>query len=473
MKKSLDIIFVNPHPNASGINEATIEPPLGLAYMAAVLEENDFSPLIIDANALGLGTDEVVKTILKKKPRIVGISANIVTAPSAFELAKELKKKSDAVVIFGGPHPSAVPEEVMDKCPADALVIGEGEMTILEICKRMKTGKPLFNKVKGVMYRGKRGVIKNSPRELIENLDSLPLPAHHLLPDFSVYKTRARRKPVASIFTSRGCPFKCVYCNSSIFGKRYRMRSAKNVLEEIDYLVSNFGIRQIDILDDNFTLVRSRVEEILNGIIMKKYNIAINLQNGVRADKVDYPLIKLMKKAGVFKVAFGVETGDKGVLSRIKKSLDLKAVVNATKWAKKEGITTYGFFMFGLPGDTKRSMKKTIDFALKMDPDIAHFGITIPFPGTELYSEVKKRGVFLIKIDDGLPCGFEAGEVFYLLDGLKKNDVEYYYKKAYKDFYFRPSKMFKTIIGIRSFDELRWIIDAGFLLAKGLIKSGK
>lgn len=251
------------------------------------------------------------------------------------------------------------------------------------------------------------------------------------------------------------------------------MRSAGNVLEEIDSLIKNYQVKQIDVLDDNFTLIRERTREIFEGIIEKGYDLAINLQNGVRADRVDRQLIKLMKKAGVFKIAFGVESGDKRVLKIIKKSLDLKAVLKATRWAKKEGITTYGFFMFGLPGDTKTSMQRTINFAKKMDPDIAHFGITIPFPGTELYEEIKRRGKFLVNVEEGLSYGFEAGKVFYTLGGLSPGDVQYYYKRAYRDFYFRPSKMVKTLFSIKSLDELKWIFMAGFSLSKNLIKGSQ
>lgn len=468
---SPDILFVNPYPQAIGINEATIEPPLGLAYMAAVLEKNGFKPDIVDANVLHLKTEEVLKIIFRKRPQIIGISTNVVTIQSGLELSRTLKKKNkNLVIIFGGPYPTALPEKTLRESQADAVVLGEGEETILEICQRLKGSQPIFYKVDGLVYLKNGKLFWGRSRPLIKDLDSLPFPAYHCLPNLNSYKTRARQKPVASIFTSRGCPFQCVYCNRNIFGKIYRMRSAENVLREIDYLVEKYRIKQIDILDDNFTLIKERTHAIFEGIIKRNYRLAINLQNGVRADRLDQELIKKMKKAGVFKIAFGVESGDRRILRIIKKGLDLKAVLRANKWAKEEGITTYGFFMFGLPGDTKTSMQKTIDFAKKMNPDIAHFGITIPFPGTELYEQIKERGQFLIPTEEGVSYGFEAGEVFYTLDRLDLKLVAQYYKKAYLDFYFRPAKIVSTILTIKSFSELGWILNAGMALLKNLFK---
>lgn len=470
-RDNLDIVLINPWPKAEGINEATIEPPLGLAYIAAVLEREGFKPDIVDASVLRLKVGKVAEIVLQKKPKIVGISANVISARSAFEISRILKRKNKNLkVIFGGPHPTALPKETLEKSKADAIVLGEGEETALEICQRMKRKRPLFKNVAGLVYRENGEIIQNERRPLIGDLDSLPFPAYHLLPDLNCYKTRARKKPVASIFTSRGCPFQCVYCSSNIFGKKYRMRSPQNVLEEIDYLVKHYQVKQIDILDDNFTLIKERTDKIFDGLIARGHNLAINLQSGIRADRVDKELIKKMRKAGVFKIAFGVETGDKRVLKIIKKSLDLRAVLKATKWAKKEGITTYGFFMFGLPGETKTSMQKTINFAKKMDPDIAHFGITVPFPGTELYEEIKRRGKFLISVEDGLSSGFEAGEVFYTLDKLNPQLVQYFYKKAYREFYFRPAKIIQMVFSIKSIPELKWILEAGFLLLGSLVK---
>ena len=468
--KKINIVFVNPCPKAGGINEATIEPPMGLAYMSAVLENNKFTCSILDANVLRLDIHQTIKEIVKKRPDIVGISANIITASAANQIAKRIKEQLPSLlVIVGGPYPTSSPLECLQESQVDMVVIGEGEETMLDIAEKWRNNKKNINEVSGIAYLKKNKVYFTPKRQLISDINKLPLPAYHLLPNLNLYKTRARAKPVASIFTSRGCPFQCVYCSSNIFGKKYRMRSSQNVLIEIDYLVKNFKVKQIDILDDNFTLDQKRTAEILDGIILRKYHLAINLQSGVRADKVDLNLIRKMKEAGVFKIPFGVETGDKKILKRIKKNLDLKAVIKATQWAKQEGLTTYGFFMFGLPGDNAKSMQKTIDFAIKMDPDIAHFGITIPFPGTELYKETDKQGSFLIPILNGLNLGFESGKVFYLLPGMDQKQIIKFYKKAYRDFYFRPVKMIKTIMSIKSLYELKWIIQASISMISNLI----
>lgn len=246
------------------------------------------------------------------------------------------------------------------------------------------------------------------------------------------------------------------------------MRSPENVLEEIDMLVSQYGVKQLDILDDNFTLNKDRTEKILDLLIERNYDLYINLQSGVRTEGIDQNIINKMKRARVFKIPFGVESGDPAILSRIKKRLDLKRVLACTRMAKRAGIKVYGFFMIGLPGDTPKSMQKTIDFAIKMDPNIATFAVTIPFQGTPLYDLVKKEGKFLVNMDDGINEGFYANRVFYKMEGMDSNEVLAYYKKAMNSFYFRPKKVWELLTGMKSWTELQWLINTIFSVLKSL-----
>lgn len=232
------------------------------------------------------------------------------------------------------------------------------------------------------------------------------------------------------------------------------------MLSEIEFLVKKMGIRQIDILDDNFILHRDRCYKICDLLIKKSFKIYINLQNGVRADNVDRELIFLLKRAGVFKIAFGVESGDENILKSIEKNLNLEAVLKATRWAKQAGMVVIGFFMIGLPYDTPQTLQKTVDFAKKMNPHFANFMITIPFYGTPLYRLIGEKGRFLIDTRYGVSLGYYGAKAFFEFKDLKKDVIEFFYKKAYRDFYFRISKIWDIINTLGSFEEWRWFLSA-------------
>lgn len=470
-----DIVFVAPFPkDASGINEATVSQPLGIAYIAALLEKNGFGCRIIDANILKLDNEAVLERIGQLKPVVVGISINVVTGSAGIELSRRIKEEfKDILVILGGPQACVSIDENLSISKADALVAGEGEMTMLEIAKRLREGgSNVFNGIRGVIYKNNGEVVNNGPRERILDLDSLPHPAYHLLPDLKIYFSRARRKPAASIITSRGCPFQCIYCNKSVFGSRLVGLSAGRVLDLLDVLIKKYCVRQIDIYDDNFTLDRKRVNEIFESIIERKYDLAINLQTGVRADSMDRELIFKMKKAGVFKIGFGVESGSPAMLQLAKKQLDLNRVLESTKLAKKAGIMTYGFFILGLPGETEETLQQTIDFAKKMDPVVANFCIAMPFLGTEMYDMVLKKGRFLAGKNKNTASGFYGSQAFFEYGSLNEATLLNYYRRAYYSFYFRPKKILQTVLSIQSINELRWVLAAGTKLIFTAVSSG-
>ncbi len=459
------IVFVNPFPYyAGGVNEATLYPPLGIAYLASVVEAKGVVAKVIDANILRLRNDAVFEQIKNFDPDVVAISVNIVTYRAGIELSRMVKKRLKKLVMFGGPYATTSPETVLAGSKADCVVRQEGELTIAEIIDR----KGRFEGVDGVTYRKSNKIISNKDRELIEDLDSLPFPAYHLLPKIALYKSRARRVPVAPILTSRGCPYRCIYCNKSIFGFKFRARSPENIVEEIEMLANEYGARQIDVLDDNFTFNIKNAEKVLDLIIEKKLDIVISMQNGLRADRLTLPLVKKMKRAGVVKVGIGIESGSQEMIKVIKKSLDLSKVTRAIKWFRDEGIFVVGFFMLGLPGEDEDTMRKTIDFAKRVNPHLANFSIVVPLPGTELYDMVERRGGFTRPIEDGLETGFFSSSFYYTFDNLTPETVLKYQKMAYSEFYFRPSKILELVFTVKSVNELMWTINTAVNVMKGV-----
>lgn len=458
------ILFINPYPvYASGINEATIYPPLGMAYIAATLEKDNLECKIIDAAVLKLNQAELIAEIRKFKPDAIGISTNIVTAKAGVELGKVLRQKfSRMLLIYGGPYATAESDLILRNTGADIVVFGEGEATMEEITKNLRNLKD----IKGIVYRHGAKIIRNPPRELIADLDSIPFPAYHLLPNFRLYHSRSRKTPIGFLVTSRGCPFGCIFCNKNIFGRRFRMRSAANVLTEIELLVGRYKVKQIDVLDDNFTLHIPRAEKICDEIIKRKIQVLLNFQNGVRADRLTPRLIHKMRQAGTYKAGIGIESGDPRIQKIIKKSLSLPKVARAVRMLRKEGIVVVGFFMIGLPGDNPQSLTQTINFAKKVNPHIANFSVVVPLPQTELYEIIKNKGKFITDTRFGSESGFYSDHFNFELGAVNKKLIRTYVAKAYREFYLRPGKIIDMMLSIKSPDELRWIIDA----AKPLVR---
>lgn len=462
----MKILLINPyHYYASGINEATKYPPIGLIYIAAVLEKHGHKPYVIDANMMALKNEKIIEKISSFNPEMIGISANIINSRAAIELCYEIRKRFKKIkIVCGGTMPTTLPGKFLKF--SDIVVRGEGEKTMLELVNR----KPL-SKIDGISYKINNRIVHTKSRKLLseKELNELPFPAYNLMePDIRLYKSRARKTPSIPIITSRGCPFNCIFCNKNIFGHAFRARYPENVIKEIDWLVHNYGARQIDILDDNFTLDLDRAEKICDLIIKKSYRIFINCQNGIRADRITNKLAYKMKKAGVFKVGMGIESGNLYIQKKIRKNLKLKDVERAITLFKKHKILVHGLFMLGLPGDNPDTMQDTVDFALKADPNIAIFNITIPFPGTDLYIYVEKNGRFLQDVEKGIFSGFYGGMVFYETEKTKKEDVINYYKMAHRKFYMKPRKIFDIVSGVRSWEELKWIIGSSLEIIRSV-----
>lgn len=448
---------------------ATEYPPLGLAYIAAVLEKNGFTVKITDMPVEGVSENQLVSILKEFKPSIAGITATTPTIGYSLKLAALCKKElPDILIVIGGPHASAIPEQVLADRNVDFVIHGEGEYSFLELAEALKDGKE-FNNILGISYK-EDGKIKNNPaRPFIENLDELPFPARHLLPMKKYFYVDAKAWPMTTIFTSRGCPGRCTYCSAHlIFGRGFRARSAKNVVDEIEQLVKE-GFMEIHFLDDTFTLERDRVIEICDEIKKRSLKFLWCCPNGVRVNMVDMELLKRMKEAGCYSLAFGFESGNQQILNKIKKGITLEQSKNAIRLAKAAGMETWGFFMMGLPGDTEQTVRDTIDFAKELDPDIAKFHITIPLPGTELFELWKKEGV--IKTEDWDKYGIHASEVSEL-PSISSEKLKEFNRQAYKEFYMRPKYFVRYIKRINSLTRLNNSLRGGIAIIKYAL-SGK
>ncbi|MGD0449789.1 MAG: radical SAM protein [Candidatus Bathyarchaeia archaeon] len=391
--------------------------PLGLMYIAAVLEKSAYKTEILEAFmtedsfkkegntiSVGMPSDQIKQKIKEQKPDIVGIAGpftcQIEHALEISSLAKDVD--SSILTVVGGPHVTVMPKEFLDVAKnVDIAVIGEGEYSMLEIAKHFE-GKKQLQEILGIAYRQNGEVIVNSSRPFITNLDELPYPAYdhvnmeqYLSPKKIGYRSFQNR--AISMITSRGCPYNCCFCSVHLhMGREFRAHTANYVLNHIQYVTEKFKVKNIFFEDDNLTFDLARFEAICDGLIEKKIKIGWETPNGVRADCLNLNLLQKMKKSGCQSVFFGVESGDQQILSNvICKSLDLNRVLEVAKISKEIGLKTGGFYIIGFPGEKKENMQRTVDFALKLKRDFdvgMHLFFATPSYGTRLYDECKTKG---------------------------------------------------------------------------------
>jgi radical SAM superfamily enzyme YgiQ (UPF0313 family) len=455
----MNILLVNPYlirPQGSFRKRTqSCLPSLGLGYIASVLEKEGIRVKIVDTQAEGISLEEFPKRLRNDNNpyEFIGITAVSSTLNTALEMARICKQVfTKSKIVLGGVHPTVLPEEVLASEFVDYVIRGEGEYTFLQLAHGKKV-----NEILGLSYKMNGNIIHTPPRPPIEDLNTLPFPAYHLMPINRYHPTPGlyKRLPGIGIIGSRGCPFKCTYCASqSIWagGKKVRFRSAENILEEIKLLIRDYKMKEIFFHDDMFTAKRSLVSTLCEKIISEGIDITWVCMS--RVDAIDEDILKLMKAAGCHQICFGVESADEQILKNIQKKISLEQVKKAVALAKKVEVDVRTSFMMGNPGETEETLKKTINFALKLNPTIASFNITTPYPGTELRRWAKENG-YLKTEDYGL---LESSECILELPTISSEKINLYAQIALKKFYYRPTYILNRIFRIRSLDDLKVVI---------------
>ena len=459
----MNVLLINP---VSTIGNHVL--PLGLASIAAFLRQRNVDVHVIDAWALNLDYQSLELRIAELCPDIVGItvmSPRFNQAQATADCAR--KAAPDALLVLGGPHPSAMPEETLRKISsADVCVIGEGENTLFQIASTCKT-PGFLSRIDGIAYRDSASVIRTKPVELIENIDLLPFPARDLFPieNYQTHPPYGIKKPYMTMITSRGCPYHCSYCSKEVFGNRLRMQSPKRVVDEMEYLVRKYGVKEIHFYDDDFTMNQKRVIGICDEI--KSRNIKIVWSCTTRVDLVNLELLKKMKKAGCWLISYGVESGNQQILDTMQKGISIEKIEESFALTRKAGIKTLGYFLAGLPGETSETLSDTIAFSKRLNPDFAAWGVLIVFPGSPFYTMLKdgKFGGFA-KTRDISSEDFAYHLVFE--DNLTFEQSSQASGQAFIDFHMRPSYIFKRLVGVRSFTMLKQYLEMGYPLFKSL-----
>jgi len=451
MKVALLVAYYNIN-SRNRIKTPASSPPLGLGYIASYLQRNGHHVQIFDDSVTNI--NQIKYNITYFKPDIVGFTTFTFAINHCFLLAKWVKEFDSSInVVFGGPHASYLPYETLVNECVDSVVYGEGEETMVELVNRLAKRETLEG-VKGVLYKDKNNrIINNGPRPLIEDLDSIPFPAHELFPIGNYYGSVYRKfsnKNMCSIITSRGCPYRCTFCSHKMFGSKIRFRSVENVIDEIDLLVQRYGIGEFIVLDDTFILKPNRVLDICESILKRGLNISWSCN--LRVKNASEKLYSIMGKAGCKGALIGVESGSQEVLDLMKKETTIDQIVNAVALAKKYFEYVTCSFILGMPGDTLQRAYQTIEFAKKLDPDYANFYIATPLPGSQLFDEAVKRKLIdkkNLEVRDGFVMTFGMEPVIEMSE-INKKDLVVLIKKAHRDFYFRLGYIWNRLFKIRS-----------------------
>jgi anaerobic magnesium-protoporphyrin IX monomethyl ester cyclase len=424
------VTLVNP-PYLTKPHQHPPFPPLGLGYLAAVLEKNQYKVDIIDCQVSKLTHEDFRDEISKRQPSIIGITSTTRTYKSGLQIARIAKKAHpNCLIIFGGPHVTFWDKSALEECPElDVVVRKEGEYTLLELAQRVEAGKS-YHDVIGTTCRNDGKIIKNPDRPYIENLDELPFPARHLWPLESIRKV----EDIFYLTTSRGCVYWCEFCAAvRMFGRRYRMRSPQNVVDEIEFLHKTYGAKTFTFCDDAFTVEQERTAELCRQI--RKRGLKIVWNCGTRVDMITKKLLLKMREAGCVSVWFGVESGSQHVLNEMRKGISTEQTIRAVGWVRELGLKPVPNVLIGFPGETEESAWRTIKFAEKISPDdVAFFNIATPLPGTPMFDRVKENEWMRI-FDFTL---YDCATPIFETPNLSMKQVADLYQQAFQSFYFRP-----------------------------------
>lgn len=441
-------LYIPPIPDKNTV------PHLGPLYLLSTLEQNGFEGRLFDARIDKYAFNKAITF----KPDIFGISAVTPAYLGGLRAAMKIKQIfPNITIIFGGPHPSSLPGEVVAIPSVDYVLIGESETNMVKLCSLIRENEVSITSLqtlKNLAFKRDNEVFLTeiTSKITVENLDDLPYPAFHRM-DLDTYfaSTQAhglfkRGKRILPIMSTRGCPHSCTFC-CRVMGKKIRNRSVESVMAEVRFLVDNYGIDELYFEDDNFTIQRNRALEILDRLAAFKPPINIKFANGIRGDMVDKEILVSMKKAQVYSLSFGIESGCPETLKKMKKNLNLEKVKENVLLAKSMGFLVGANCILGYPGETLEDIQKSLDFFFNLPLDSMAIVNLVPFPGTEVRQICEREGYLTDAAGNWDNYFFSINNPIPLAEtpSLSGKELIHIIKKAYRNMYLRPKWIWQTI----------------------------
>ena len=462
MSKKAKVALVNP-PILKGVFHHQLYVPIGLAYLAAVLEKNGNELTVIDCPAMGMDSDELKRKLDSFKPDLVGITSMTPTIQSTLQSARAARKACpEATIVVGGPHATFMDKQILiDETAVDVVVRGEGEETLLELVQNASEPRNLQS-IKGITFRNGEEKVQTPNRPAIQNLDELPFPAYKY---FALDRYLLYGKRFLPVITSRGCPFQCSFCTTSrIFGKEYRARSPKNIVDELEHIKNVYGADSFTFYDDTLTLDKNRIFKICDEIKARKIGIPWDCQT--RVDQVSKEILTKMKETNCQQVFFGVESGCQTILDAVNKRTTVEQNEKAIRMAKEAGLFVSISIIIGYPGETKDMLRQTLDFIRRAEPDDVYLCVATPYPGTELRRVVEEMGLKLStdwsRYDTVTPVFENPNLSDEEVKELRKNFCDSFYSPKYVLRHLFQRNFYGRIMARTALNHILWRVKAAF-----------
>ena len=440
-------------------------PPLSLLYVAAILEKAGVEVQLIDMDAECLSYNQALQEVNHFSPDLLGFTLSTYSFHPILKWIKQFKSDTGIPVIVGGAHVALYPKETMTHKDIDYLIIGEAEIPLPQFIHALRDGKSLEG-IKSIGFRKNGEVCIDQTRQSIGNIDDIPYPARHLIKNELYKNILTKRKNFTAMLSTRGCPYRCTFCDQKT--PKFRMRSAESFFQEIEYAYEHFQIREFDIYDSTFTANKKRVHKICELISQSGLDVGWTIRS--RVDSVDEDLLKALKGAGCHAIMYGVESADRGILKRMNKDISPERITRIISFTKKIGIEMLGFFMFGFPGETHETIKKTIQFSLDLPLDYAQYTVLLPFPDTEIYEYYRKHGMGDYWSEYTLDP--ENEKIVELVGTeITRKEASNYLSVAYRKFYFRPRIIIRRALELRSLEEFLRLSRGAYGILKGFLIS--
>ena len=438
-------------------------PPISSLLVTTVLRNAGHESELLDAAGRQLTLEETKEIFAREKYQVCIVLTSTMTIMEDAEIICELKKVNPGLIsVVAGSQPTFMPQATLSRQGIDFIVQREQEQILSDLCNALEKGGDAYKEVPGIGYKDEKGnLVINPQAPLIKDLDELPIADRTLLPgDIEYFNPIVKRMPFTTMFTTRGCTAKCTYCTSPFFyGEKVRFRSAAKVLEEMAYC-QNLGYREIFFRDELFTASKKRVVEICKGI--KERGLDLTWIASSRVNNVDPEMLREMKEAGCHMIRFGVESGVQQILDNVRKDITIEETRQCFQWCHEAGIDTHAHCMVGAPGETRDTINETLRFVKDIDPTIITFGITTPYPGTPLFSEV---AAVHPEIGDGSQMDISRlhHDSFFnqFFTELSNQELSQDIRRIYREFYFRPRYIWHWIKRIKSVDEFKRVVMAG------------
>ena len=465
----MKILLVNP-PGVSGlkyVREGRCEQrlnsfqyvmvPISLPLTAGTLEAGGHEVRIIDCVAQELGLESLLSEAEAYRPGLIFLNVATATSAGDLQVADALKRRIPVHLTAIGNHVTSLPEETLAASALDSVVRREPELTVRELADILARGGDLSG-VRGLSFKGPGGVVHNPDRPFNEDLDALPFPARHLI-DNDRYTLPVLNEPYTLVVSSRGCPHACIYCTAhQYYGRKVRLRSPANVVDEIQQCVEKHGLRNFTMWSDTFNIDRDFVLGVCAEIRRRGLEKRIRWMANGRVDRVDREMLAAMKEANCIGISYGIESGDDAILRNIRKGATAAQAEEAVRLTKEAGIEVLAHVILGLPGESVRSIRNTVDYIKRLDPDYAQFYCAIPFPKTELEETAKREG-WLIRGDY---ARYELNQPILELPTLTLEELSRERSRAYRAFYLRPSYMAGRLAKCRSFGDVVTLFRQGW-----------